>query len=143
VYPRNLEERAIVEQWLDFAANHIALATSKIMFNTYIYHFIKGATKDERSLQDGRLWIGNYLPVLERQLAKQAYIAGNHLTIADFSLLAALDVAELIDINLTAYPHLNAWRHHLMAESFYQDCHSSYAASFKATVGTALDRVAD
>lgn len=142
LYPKNLEERAIVEQWLDFATNHIATATAKIMWNTYFYRLM-GTAKDERSLQDGRLWLDNYLPVLERQLTKQAYIAGNHLTIADFSLLAALDVAELVDIHLAAYPHLKAWRHNLMAESFYQDCHSNYAASFKATVGTALDAVSN
>ncbi len=143
VYPKNLEERAIVEQWLDFAANHIALATSKIMFNTYIYRLLAGATKDERSLQDGRLWLDTYLPVLEQQLTKQAYIAGNHLTIADFSLLAALDVAELLDINLAAYPHLKAWRQKLMAESFYQNCHKSYGAAFKEAVGTVLDAVSN
>ena len=138
VYPKNLEERAFVEQWLDFVANHVSLAISKIMFNTYFYR-LKGATKDERSLQDGRLWLNDYLPMVEQQLAKQAYIAGNSLTIADFSLLAALDAAELININLTPYPYLKAWRQNLMAESFYQDCHSSYAAAFKAAVGTALD----
>ncbi len=138
LYPKNLEERAIVEQWLDFAANHISTATAKVMFNTYFYR-LKGATKDERSLQDGRLWLDNYLPMLEKQLAKQAYIAGNNLTIADFSLLAALDAVELININLTPYPYLKAWRQNLMAESFYQDCHSSYAAAFKAAVGTMLD----
>jgi glutathione S-transferase len=139
LYPKNLEERAIVEQWLDFAANHIALATSKIMFNTYFYRFIPGATQDERSLQDGRLWLESYLPVLEQQLAKQAYVAGNHLTIADFSLLAALDVAEMANVNLAPYPYLKTWRQNLMAQSFYQDCHSSYATAFKAAVGTALD----
>jgi glutathione S-transferase len=138
LYSKNLEERAIVEQWLDFAANHISLAISKIMGNTYFYR-LKGATKDERSLQDGRLWLNDYLPILEQQLAKQAYIAGNNLTIADFSLLAALDAAELININLTPYPYLKAWRQNLMAESFYQDCHSNYTAAFKAAVGTALD----
>lgn len=141
VYPKNLEERARVEQWLDFAAHHIALATSKIMFNTYFYQF-KGVAKDERSLQDGRAWLNSYLPVLEQQLAKHAYIAGNHLTIADFSLLSALDVAELLDIHLTPYPHLNAWRQKLMAESFYQNCHSNYATAFNAYFHTKEQKAA-
>lgn len=140
LYPKNLEERAIVEQWLDFAANHIALATSKIMFNTYFYRLL-GLTKNEASLQEGHLWLDNHLPVLEQRLAKQAYIASSHLTIADFSLLAALDAAEMASVNLEPYPYLNTWRQNLMAQSFYQDCHSSYAATFKAAVGAALDAV--
>ena len=138
LYPKNLEERAIVEQWLDFAANHIAIATAKIMLNTYFYR-LKGGTKDEHSVQEGHLWLDNYLPMLEQQLAKHSYIAGNNFTIADFALLAALDVAEMANINLAPYSCLKAWRQNLMAESFYQDCHSSYAATFKAVVGTTLD----
>lgn len=138
LYPQNLEERAIVEQWLDFAANHIATATAKVMFNTYLYRLM-GASKDERSLEDGISWLERYLPMLDQQLAKQAYIAGNHLSIADFSLLASLDVAELIEVNLDTYPHLKTWREKLMAQSFYQNCHSNYTASFKQAVGTALD----
>lgn len=141
LYPKNLEERAVVEQWLDFAANHISLATSKVMYNTYFYRLMAGMTKDERSLQDGLLWLDRYLPILEQQLAKHPYIAGNQLTIADFSLLAALDAAELINIDLAPYPHLNTWRQQLMAESFYQDCYSSYAASFKQSVGALFEDV--
>ncbi len=140
LYPKNLEERAIVEQWLDFAANHISLATSKVMYNTYFYRLANTA-KDERSLQDGFLWLERYLPILEQQLTKHRYIAGNQLTIADFSLLAALDVAELIKLNLAAYPHLNTWRQQLMKEAFYQNCHSCYAASFKQCVGTLFEDV--
>lgn len=140
LYPKNLEERAIVEQWLDFSADPISLAASKVMHNTYFYRLTNTA-KDERSLQDGFLWLDRYLPILERQLTKHHYIAGNQLTIADFSLLAALDVAELIQLNLAAFSHLNTWRQQLMKEAFYQDCHSSYAASFKQCVGALFDDV--
>lgn len=140
LYPKNLEERAIVEQWLDFAANHISLATAKVMYNTYFYR-LTGTAKDERSLQDGFSWLNAYLPMLEQQLTKQAYIAGNQLTIADFGLLAALDTVDLLKIDLSPYPRLNSWRQKLMAQSFYQDCHSNYTASFKQCVGTLFDDV--
>src|SRR5580700_2339553 len=33
IYPRDLQNRALVDQWMDYASQHIAIATSKIMYN--------------------------------------------------------------------------------------------------------------
>lgn len=134
LYPQDLKQRAIVDQWLDFSAQHVAAATAKIMFNTYFYK-LKGTSKDERSLEEGRQFINQYLPVLEQQLTTNTYITGKTLTLADMSLLSALDVCELAEVDLSAYKHITAWRKNLMAQSFYKDCHESYTASFHKAVG--------
>ncbi len=138
LYPRELKERALVEQALDFAAMQIGTATAKIMMNTYFYRLLN-ISVDERSLQEGRLWLDRYLPVLEDNLNQHAFIASNKLSIADIALLSALDVAELIDLSFAAYPKLKAWRNKLMAESFYQSCHTNFTANFKAHVGFLLE----
>jgi glutathione S-transferase len=139
LYPSNLEERALVDQWMDFASGHIALASSKLLFNRYICQLV-GIAKDERAMEDGQEWLDRYLPVLEQQLTKHAFLAGSHLTLADFSLLAALDVAEVVDLNLKPFPHLTHWRNKLMQESFYQDCHSSYKDVFDKILGAHLNK---
>lgn len=129
LYPQDLQQRAIVDQWLDFSAQHIATATAKIMFNMYFYKLLK-AEKDDRSLQDGQTFINQYLPILEQQLTSNAYIAGKTFTLADISLLSALDVCEMAKVDLSAYPHITTWRKNLMSQSFYKDCHESYTTSF-------------
>ncbi len=141
LYPQKLEERAIVEQWMDFAANHIGIATSKVMYNTF-FHQLAGVSKDERSLKEGFLWLNAYLPILEQQLSQYTYIASSELSIADFGLLAALDVIDLIKVDLSPYPYLQAWRQKLMQERFYQACHSSYIAVFKKYVGPLFEDLA-
>lgn len=130
IYPKDLQQRALVDQWIDYASQHVMLALGRIMFNTYFYKFAK-AERDERSLQDGRKFINQYLPVVEQQLAKNRYIAGKEFTLADIVMLAALDTCELSDVDLSAYTHITTWRNKLMKEDFYQQCHESYTAAFK------------
>lgn len=133
IYPKELHQRALVDQWIDYSSQHVLLALSRIMFNTYFYTYA-GVEKDERSLQDGRKFIYQYLPVLEDQLKNNTYIAADVLTLADIAMVAALDVVELSGIDLSPYPQLEKWRKKLMAASFYQDCHESYTASFNKII---------
>ena len=135
LYPQELKKRAIVDQWLDYAALHIAIPFSKIMFNTYFYKW-SGIEQDKRSLEDGHNFLAKNLPVVEADLAKNAYLGGDKLTLADFAMLAALDTAELSKIDLSIYPHIVAWQAKLMGQSFYKKCHESYTASFNKIVAS-------
>jgi glutathione S-transferase len=129
LYPQELQQRAIVDQWIDFASQHIMTALGRIMFNTYFYKFT-ATEKDDRSLQDGRNFINQYLPVIEQQLSKNAFIAGEKMTLADLVMIAALDTCETSHVDLTSFSHLVKWRNKLTKEAFYQKCHENYALVF-------------
>ncbi len=133
LYPQDLQQRALVDQWLDYASMHIMMALSKIAFNTYFYKMINTPI-DERSLQDGHKFIASYLPHLESQLTSTPFIAGKTITLADIALLAALDTAEVCHVDLSSFSHLTAWRKKLMGEKFYRDCHESFTTVFKKIV---------
>ena len=140
LYPKELQQRALVDQWMDYASQHIGIATSKIMFNTYFYKLLNIA-QDERSLQDGRYYLAQYLPVVENQLSQHTHVINERLTLADFTLLAALDVSELCNIDLASFPHLKTWRKKLMAEPFYTQCHKSYTDTFNSAMDSAANKV--
>lgn len=129
--PKDFQQQAIVEQWMDFSAMHIASATSKVFMNTHVYKVLDHLSQDLRTLKESRLLLERYLPVVEKQLAAQPYIAGDTLSLADFSLLSALDVAEVIELDLSIYHKLFAWRKKHMAEAYYQNCHENFAATFE------------
>jgi glutathione S-transferase len=130
IYPKDLQQRALVDQWIDYASQHVMTALSRIMFNTYFYK-MAGGTVDERSLEDGRKFIAQYLPIVEQRLAQSTYLAGSTLTLADFVMLASLDTCEMSHVELSPYTHLVSWRNNLMSEPFYQSCHISYTDTFK------------
>lgn len=134
IYPQDLHQRAIVDQWIDYSSQHIMMAFSKIMFNTYFCKLIN-IPVDVQSIQDSQRFIAHCLPIVEQQLVKQTYIVGKTITLADFALLAALDTSEMCQIDLSHYPHIAAWRKELMAKQFYQNVHENYAASFYKVTG--------
>jgi glutathione S-transferase len=70
--------------------------------------------------------------VIEGQLASNTYVAGNDLTIADFTLLAFLDPAEMVELNLSAYPKLSIWRNALRSEAWYTAVHGFFGESAMA-----------
>ena len=136
-YPEEIIAQAQVDQWLDFITNHLANGFNKVLFNKFIAGIV-GADVDERSLQDGYGFIKRFLAVIDKQLGASTFVAGNNMTIADFSLLATVDPAELIDINLQDYPNVDAWRNKLLKEKFYTDMHNSFGEAMekmKAVMG--------
>jgi glutathione S-transferase len=129
LYSQDVAMRAKIDQWMDFSSIHVGLATSRIMFNTYFYKLLQ-LPKDDRALQDGYKYLSEYLPIVENQFRENSYITGENLSLADFVLLSALDVCDLIQVDLTAYPHLYQWQKNLMHEKFYKECHDSYKQTF-------------
>ena len=47
--------------------------------------------------------------VLDAHLAKQPYLVGNALTLADFSVAAPLFYAQEAELPLAPYPHVRDW----------------------------------
>ncbi len=136
IYPQDLQQRALIDQWIEFASHHIALAIGKILYNTYFYKMAK-VEKDTRSFEDGHKFIAQYLPLLEKQLTAHKYIMGDKFTLADIAILAALDSCELCSLDLTVFSHLNVWRTKLMQASFYTACHKSFTESFQQALDKA------
>ena len=131
LYPKDLQKRTIVEQWIDFANIHVAAALNRVTFNRVMYKLLN-VEKDERSLADGIKFWGTFYPPIEKQLKENKFLAGSEMTLADINLLAVLDPAELSSVDLSIYPSLSSWRKNLKAQEFYKKCHNSLEEVFQA-----------
>ena len=130
-YPTDVAGQAAVDQWSSFVSVHIYMAMVRVFYNKVAAPQF-GLDVDQRSLQDGQDFLARFLPVIEGQLAKDRCLAGADLTIADFALLAFLDPAEMIELDLGAYPKLAAWRAALREEAWYRDVHGYFGESMMA-----------
>lgn len=120
LYPNDIKKRNIVNQWLDFISIHVgAGAMTKIFFNVVVYKLVN-AEKDERSLKEGRQFLQKYLQILDKQLTNGKYICGNDMSLADLNLLAILDSAEIVEVDLSAFPKVAEWRKRLQSQEFYR-----------------------
>jgi glutathione S-transferase len=136
LYPEGLKQRAYVDQWMDFVAIHVGGAMSKVLFNRVFASFAK-VPVDERSLSDGIKFLERFLPVVDQQLAKDRYIAGENFSLADIALLATIDPAGVAGIDLAPYKHISAWYNMLRQKDFYTQCHPSYDAVLKKVMSGA------
>jgi glutathione S-transferase len=125
-YPGDITSQANVDKWLDFTTIHLGNGIAKVLFNKIITGIVD-APVDEQSLADGYAFIERFLGVIDKQLGTSTFLASNSMTIADFCLLATVDPAEVIEVNMDNYPNVKAWREKLIQESFYKKMHNSYA----------------
>lgn len=118
-YPQDIEKRAKIDQWTDFISIHIRSAMVQFFWNRVGVKYM-GHEPDLNSLNEGLKFLARFLPIIDAQLGKSKYIAGDELTLADFSLLSELDGIEMCDFDLSPYPNITAWRQDLQSQDFYQ-----------------------
>lgn len=130
LYPEDKKQRAVIDQWIDFTTIHVGGAMGRVLFNRVFAPFAKVAA-DERSLSDGQKFLNRFLPVIDQQLAKDSYLAGENFSLADIVLLATLDPAEVAKVNLSQYARIVKWRDELKQKDFYTKCHKEYGEPLK------------
>ena len=122
LYPKDLKQRALVDQWTDFSNLHVGMAMSKIAYYK-VFAPMMGATPDINSYEEGKKFLERFLPIIDLQLKAQPFLAGKELTLADINLFAALEYAEKSDYSLMSWKNIYAWQQKLMAMEFYQKVH--------------------
>lgn len=134
LYPADFQQRAIVDQWIDFSTLHIAVNLSKLTFNRVFAPRMNRPVSQE-SISDGETFLSQQLPVIEKQLSAHQYLCGGQITLADITLLSALDPSEISGVDLTKYPSISKWRNNLKSQTFYTKCFNEYGEMLKQPAG--------
>jgi glutathione S-transferase len=116
--------------WMDFGSMHVGMALSKVLYNR-VFAPTRGTPVDENSIKEGLSLLDRFLPVVDQQLARGQYLAGNRLTLADINLLALMNPCEAAGLDISVYQNIVRWRGALREEKFYTDCHQEYGAMLK------------
>lgn len=127
LFPPALEARANVDRWMSFASQHVGQAMGRVFFNRVICKFL-GEEPDEKSLAFGLRLLGTDCAHLNKILESREFVAGDALSLADMSLISALNPAELATVDLSEFSALTAWRKRIMGMDFYQNVHSHFGA---------------
>ena len=130
LYPNDLQTRGRIDRWMDISAQTVLLQMSKILFNRFFAPML-GEEPNQTAIEEGQRNLGVILPHINNQLAQSSYLAGDELTIADISMLSAIDPFDMLEIDLTDYTQLKKWRKGLMQQAFYQDVHHHYGAEME------------
>lgn len=128
LYPKDLLKRAVVDQRLHFEsgvvfANALRSITKLVLF--------LGATVVPKERIDA---ITEVYDFVETFLKDHDYIAGDQLTIADYSIVTSVTCLEAyVDIDPAKYPKLSAWLKRLQQLPYYSEV-SAGAQQFVAAI---------
>ncbi|MCA6119876.1 glutathione S-transferase family protein [Bradyrhizobium sp. WSM 1738] len=103
-YPRALDARAQVEQWLDWNQCRLGPAVVDIVLNKVFL----GPNGDASAIGRGERRLADVAPVLEARLSRSAHVAGDTPTIADLSIASNLTQLSLADASPKT-PAILAW----------------------------------
>ncbi|MGE0268116.1 MAG: glutathione S-transferase family protein [Candidatus Omnitrophota bacterium] len=131
LYPEDPKQQAVIDQWIDFVSLHIQNGVGRVLWNK-IFAPKLGKEVDENSMKCGYEFLSRYLPIVNQQLGKSKYLAGEKLSLADFTLLAHIDPLEAIEVDINQYPNVVKWRESLRTKDFYQKVHKFYGEAMMA-----------
>ncbi len=126
-YPQEAQEQAIVNQWADMGSHHVMQAMARVFFNKIVAKLLD-QEPDEASIKAGENMLARDLPLINSQLQENDFLVGDHISLADINLLAALEPADMCGVDLAKYAAIAKWRKGLMKREFYQRVHAHFAA---------------
>lgn len=109
-----------VNRWLAWQLAHFGPACAT-MLRERVLKPMMGMEADEAKAVEGLESFRRQAAVLEAQLGKHAFVAGDALTLADFALGAPLGYAQPAGLPLADYPKISAWLGRLDALPAWRD----------------------
>lgn len=115
LYPKDIKKRALVDNMLYYDAS--ALNPSIVAFLVPVLFQGKTADSEKKAAMIEKIGIVNTI------LGQQPYFAGDHLTVADLSLINTLTFPEFTyNFNFDAYPNIKKWMTKIKTElPFYEE----------------------
>lgn len=92
-YPLNAEQRAIVDQWLDWIQCRLSPAVVGIVLNKVFM----GDNGDLNAIQQGQEKMAELSPLIEQAVTDSSFICGEQPTIADLALVSNIFHLGLAD----------------------------------------------
>ncbi len=113
----DLTARGEAYSWLSYVATGFAQEFWTVFNEVHVF------TEEERSpnsLRRAKSELDRHLDVLDRHLARRAFLAGDY-SVADTLSTPLLDLLEQIQIDLDAFPRVRSWRERLRERPSYKN----------------------
>lgn len=102
------DKRFEVTKWMFWAAEHFR-QSAPIYFEEKVIARLLGAEEDSHRISQANRMLERFSKVLDSHLKGRDYVVGNHLTLADFDLAAALSQMPRTHIPYDKYENIIRW----------------------------------
>ncbi|XP_065369625.1 glutathione S-transferase 1-like [Calliphora vicina] len=119
LYPKDLLKRALVDQRLHFESGVVFTGSLR---NITCPLIMKNETRIPQHKIDAIVETYDFLEVF---LKDSPYVAGDHLTVADFSIVSTVTtLVAFVEIDSAKYPKVTAWIKRLEALPYYHEANA-------------------
>jgi glutathione S-transferase len=109
LYPADVRERADVNRWLFWCAQHLSPAISILNWENFVKGILGLGGPSPAEVQRGEQLFTPLAGILDAQLAGRPWICGPMLTLADFAIAAPLGDAATAKLPLDPYANIHRW----------------------------------
>ena len=109
LYPAGLKERADVNRWLFWGANHWGPAFAALAFENWLKKLLQLGEPDTAQVKRQDDALRGLATVLNEHLASREWVSGSSITIADLAIATSLGNAERAGFPVRSYPAVQAW----------------------------------
>lgn len=110
LWPAEARARADIMRWQSWGLVHWSKeGCEPLVFERLVKQVFNLGAPDEGAVAAGLAAFNKEASVLDAQLAKQPYVTGPAITLADFSIAAPLFHAEPAGLPIAAHAHVQAW----------------------------------
>ncbi len=110
LWPDDAGARADIMRWQSWALTHFNNeGCEPLLFQRLVKQILNLGPPDEAIVAKGLECFNKEAAMLDAHLAKQSYLVGNDVTLADFSVAAPLFYAERAGLPLASYPNVKDW----------------------------------
>lgn len=108
-WPEDAKSRANIERWMMWDGIHFGSATANFAYENFFKKAFMNQEPDATRVEWAKENFHQYAPVLNAQLETTPWVAGEHLTLADFSIGASLQYAEQSKLPWEQYSFIQKW----------------------------------
>lgn len=109
LYPTDLAARAHVNQWLFWVSSHFSSSTGMLVFQNFLKGMMGKGAPDPSIVGLAEAEFTRCCKVLDAHFAKNKYLCGDAMSLADVSLCAPLMYIGPGKLPVAGHESLNAW----------------------------------
>lgn len=118
--PQDERGRADISRWMFWESAHWDQACAVLAFERFVKGLFGGGGPDPKEVERGLLGFNRAAKVLDQHLKGRAFLCGDRLTAADFSVGAVLILADKASFPLEPYGEIRRWHAQLAALPAWQ-----------------------
>ncbi len=119
LYSEDISQRANINQWIDLMAHHMGRWMVALYFQEIIKPKFFGGEPDQAQIDEAIGFLDQQLPILDKVLKKNTFIAGESLTIADTIAFSYSQTHEFTRLNFENYANIEQWYQTIKARPSY------------------------